>query len=68
MKDRVDTKSMGNEHDDGNDQREKAKDTVSGDELLPPIGEAGKEEAADSEDDRATAVHVESVIGTKGSG
>ena len=68
MKDRVDTKSMGNEHDDGNNQREKAKDTVSRDEFFPPIGEAGKKEATDSKDDGATAVHVEPVTGTKGSG
>ena len=40
---------------------------MSRDELLPPVGEAGKEEAADGEDDRAAAVHVESVTGTKGS-
>jgi hypothetical protein len=68
MKDRVDTKGMVDEHYDGNNQGEKAKDTVSRDELLPPIGEAGKEEATYSEDDRTTAVHVESVTGTKGSG
>jgi hypothetical protein len=68
MKDRVDTKGMGDEHYDGNNQREEAKDTVSRDELFPPIGEAGKEEAADSEDDGATAVHIEPVTGTKGSG
>jgi hypothetical protein len=56
MKGRVDPKIMGNEHDDGNNQREEAKDTVSRDELVPPIGEAGKEEATDSEEDRALAV------------
>ena len=67
MKDRVDTKSMCDEHNDGNDEREKTKGTVSREELLPPVGEAGKEEAADSEDDGATAVHVESVTSTKGS-
>ena len=67
MKDRVDSKSMCDENDDGNNQGEKAKDTVSRDELFPPIGEAGKKEATDSEDDGATAVNVESVTGTKGS-
>ena len=67
MKNRVDTKSIGNEHDDGNNQREEAKDSVSRDELIPPIGEAGKEEAADSKDDGATAVHVEPVTDQKGS-
>ena len=57
MKDRVDTKSMCDEHDDGNHQGERAKDTVGRDKLFSPIGEAGEEEAADREDDGATAVH-----------
>ena len=67
MKDRVDTKSMSDEHGDGDDKREETKDAVSRDELFPPIGEACKEEAANGEDNGATAVHVESVTGAEGS-
>ena len=40
---------------------------MSGDELLPPVGEAGEEKAADGEDDGAAAVHVEPVTRAEGS-
>ena len=64
MQNRVDTKSMSDEHDDSEDKREEPKHTVSREEVLSPVREAGQEETTDREDGWAGAVHVEPVTGT----
>ena len=61
VENRVDTESMGDEHGDSDHKGEKAKDTVSGEEVFSPVREAGKEKTANRENNGAAAIHVESV-------